>query len=111
MIACIIEFGIREGAEAERDRLVADLMASVVTIDGFISKETLVSRDKPGKLVTLSYWRDEEALRVWVRHPSHVRAVLTGKRGVFSYYSIQVSAVQRDINWAYKMPLYQAEHS
>lgn len=99
MIACIIEFIIRPGAEGRRDQLVRELMEAVVTVDGFISKETFESRDKPGKLITLSYWRDADGLRAWMKHPAHARNVIVGKRSVFSYYRIQVASVTRDIDW------------
>lgn len=99
MIACIIEFAIRPGVEERRDQLVRELMEAVVTVDGFISKETFESRDKPGKLITLSYWRDADGLRAWMKHPAHARNVVVGKRSVFSYYRIQVASVTRDIDW------------
>lgn len=99
VIACIIEFAIRQGAEERRDQLVRELMEAVVTIDGFVSKETFTSRDNPGKLITVSYWRDAEALKAWMRHPAHARNVVVGKRSVFSHFRIQVAPVTRDIEW------------
>jgi heme-degrading monooxygenase HmoA len=99
MLACIIEFGICEGREKQRDALVAALMKAVVDVDGFVSKETYACRDVPGKLITLSYWRDAESLQRWVRHPTHVHTVTIGKRDVFTYYNIEVSEVTRTINW------------
>ena len=99
MIACIIEFGVVPGRESQRDALVADLMKAVVGVDGFVSKETFACRDVPGKLITLSYWRDAASLQTWVRHPTHVRIVAIGKRDVFTYYNIEVSEVTRTIAW------------
>ena len=102
MIACIIEFGVRPGAEQQRDYWVAELMKSVIDVEGFVSKETFVSRDQGGKLITLSYWQSPESLQNWVNHPTHVRAVAVGKRSVFSYFRIEVSDVSRTIDWKYE---------
>jgi heme-degrading monooxygenase HmoA len=99
MIICSIEFSVRPGAEALRDALVAELMKAVVLIDGFISKETLVSRDRPGQFVTVSCWKDEDALRRWMRDPAHLRTIGVGKQSVFTRYRIQLATVYKDIEW------------
>lgn len=100
VIACLIEFRVRPGAEATRDALVAELMKAVVQIDGFISKETLISRDRPGQLVTVSYWRDDAALKRWMRDPAHMRTIVAGKREVFLNYRIQLAEVVKDVSWS-----------
>lgn len=99
MLVCIIEFGVREGSEEQRASLLAGLMKVIVEMDGFISKETFSSRDNPGKLITLSYWRDEASLAAWVADRQHVKAVSIGKRSVFSHYNIEISEVSRTIKW------------
>jgi len=100
VIICSIEFRVRPGAEAVRDQLVADLMKAVVLVDGFISKETLVSRDRPGQFVTISVWRDEESLQRWMRDPAHMRTIGVGKRSVFLSYRIQLATVYKDLAWS-----------
>lgn len=99
MIACIIEFGVVAGQETQRDTLVAALIKAVVEVEGFVSKETFACRDVPGKLITISYWRDAASLQMWVRHPTHIQIVAIGKREVFTYYNIEVSEVTRTIAW------------
>ena len=65
-------------------------------IDGFISIERFESLVTPGKLLSLSFWRDEEAVRAWRNRAEH-RAVQTqGRAGVFSDYRLRVAAVIRD---------------
>jgi heme-degrading monooxygenase HmoA len=95
VIACIIEFGVRPGMEAEHQRLLAQLMAKVTTVDGFVSKEAFQSRSDPAKVITISLWRDEAALDRWNADPDHRTAMAAGK-SIFSHYRIQVAEIQRD---------------
>lgn len=95
MIACIIEFGVRPGMEAEHQRLLAQLMAKVATIDGFVSKEAFQSRSDPAKVITISMWRDEAALARWNADPDHQAAMAAGKT-IFSHYRIQIAEIRRD---------------
>ncbi|HUA54824.1 MAG TPA: antibiotic biosynthesis monooxygenase family protein [Candidatus Sulfotelmatobacter sp.] len=95
MIACIIEFGVRPGMEAEHQRLLTQLMAKVATIDGFISKEAFQSRSDPAKVITISMWRDADALARWNADPDHKTAMAAGK-AIFGHYRIQIAEIQRD---------------
>ena len=72
MLMCVIEFGTLPGMDERNRALVAELMVEARKNDGFISKEAFTSRDNPGKVITISYWRDEEAL------PFIERAVAAG---------------------------------
>ncbi|MSQ73915.1 MAG: antibiotic biosynthesis monooxygenase [Betaproteobacteria bacterium] len=99
MIACIIEFGVKPGAEEEHQAILKELMVEVATIDGFISKETFDSRNNPGKVITVSYWRDALALDAWMKNKPHVRAIPIGKRRLFTHYHIQIAEVLRDNVW------------
>ncbi len=99
MIVCIIEFGVRPGMEQKNIDMVRELLVEVATMDGFISKETFDSRNTPGKLLTVSYWRDEESLHAWMRNGVHLKAIPLGKREIYSYYNIRVAAVERENIW------------
>lgn len=99
MIVCIIEFGVRPGLEARHQGIVAELLDEVVKIDGFLSKETFDSRNVPGKLITISYWRDEASLQRWMTNAVHRLAIPVGKREIFSHYGIQIAEVKRVNNW------------
>jgi heme-degrading monooxygenase HmoA len=99
MIICLIEFGVRPGMEAKNIATVQELLKEVVKIDGFISKETFDSRNEPGKLLTISYWRDEEALRNWMRNAEHRAGIKLGKSEIYSHYAIRIAEVQRENIW------------
>jgi heme-degrading monooxygenase HmoA len=95
MIACIIEFGVRPGMEAEHQEWLARLLAKVGTIDGFLSKEAFQSRSDPAKVITISMWHDAAALARWNADPDHIAAMAAGK-AIFSHYRIQIAEIQRD---------------
>ena len=40
-------------------------------MDGFISVERFESLAQPGKYLSLSFWRDEEAVKGWRNTPEH----------------------------------------
>ena len=96
MIAVIFEVW---PAECERQHyldLAAALRAELERADGFISVERFQSLTDPGKLVSLSFWRDEQAVRVWREQAEHRAAQRAGRNGVFSTYRLRVATVIRD---------------
>ena len=99
MLVCIIEFGTLPGMAERNKELVTNLLVHARQHDGFISKETFVSRDNPDKVVTMSYWRDAEALRLWMRHEEHLKTIPIGRNELFSHYSIQVGEIVTNKNW------------
>jgi heme-degrading monooxygenase HmoA len=99
MLMCVIEFGTVPGQEDRNRALVTELIEEAKTIDGFISKETFLSRDNPGKVVTISYWRDEDALRAWMRHERHRQVIPLGRQELFTHYTIQIAEVKREKEW------------
>jgi len=100
MIACIIEFGVKPGMEARHQELLLPLLDSVQEVDGFVSKETFDSRNNEGKIITVSYWRDREAMAAWMKDRDHIKAMTGGKREVFTHYTIQIAEVEREYSWA-----------
>ena len=99
MIACIIEFDVKPGRDADRVRLLGELFVEIRTIPGFVSKETFEDVEHPGRRITISYWQDAEALRVWMRNEAHRRAIGQGKRDIFSHYNIKIATIDREIDW------------
>jgi heme-degrading monooxygenase HmoA len=99
MQVCIIEFATVPGMEARNKALVTELLVHARTIEGFISKESFTSRDNPAKVITMSYWRDAESLRAWMRHPEHRKIIPLGKQELYSHYTIQVAEIISDKHW------------
>ncbi|MBL8524239.1 MAG: antibiotic biosynthesis monooxygenase [Betaproteobacteria bacterium] len=65
-------------------------------IDGFISVERFESLTTPGKLLSLSIWRDEEAVKQWRQMEAHRIVQARGRNGMFLDYRLRVAGVIRD---------------
>ena len=96
MIAVSFEVWPAEGRRDAYLGLAAALRADLERMDGFISVERFESLTEPGKLLSLSFWRDEEAVRVWRNRPDHRATQAKGRGGVFRDYRLRVAAVVRD---------------
>ncbi len=94
MIAVIFEVQPAAGRHQTYLDTAADLRAQLEAIDGFLSVERFESLSTPGKLLSLSFWRDEAAVARWRTLPEHRAAQAAGRAGVFAGY--RVAAVLRD---------------
>lgn len=96
MIAVIFEV---EPADGQRDaylEIAASLRDELMEMDGFLSIERFESLAQPGKLLSLSFWRDEEAVRAWRCRDHHRQAQSRGREGIFADYRLRVASVVRD---------------
>ena len=96
MIAVIFEVWPIEGKAQEYFDLAAALKADLEKIDGFVSVERFESLTTKGKYLSLSFWRDEEAVRAWRNLERHRKAQAEGRDGIFAEYRIRVAGVLRD---------------
>ena len=96
MIAVIFELWPAPGRADEYFQLAGQLRADLEKIDGFISVERFESVTQKGKFVSLSFWRDEEAVRRWRAVETHRGAQARGRAGIFSDYRLRVASVIRD---------------
>ena len=96
MIAVIFEVHPAEGHMEDYLGIAAELRPLLDGIDGFISIERFQSLADEGKLVSLSFWRDEAAVAEWRRMDRHRRAQATGRRTVLADYRMRVAEVVRD---------------
>jgi heme-degrading monooxygenase HmoA len=96
MIAVIFEVEPDPAYRQEYLDTAAALRAELEAIDGFISVERFESLSRPGKLLSLSFWRDEDAVRRWRNLESHREAQARGRQGVFRDYRLRVAEVTRD---------------
>ena len=96
MIAVIFEVRPAPGRKQEYLDVAADLREELQAIDGFLSVERFASLSDEGKLLSLSFWRDEEAVRRWREVQGHRSAQARGRGGVFADYRLRVAEVRRD---------------
>ena len=96
MIAVIFEFWPAEAHEREYFDLAAELRPLLETIDGFVSIERFASVTTPGKFVSLSFWRDEDAIAACRRVAEHRVAQARGRGHIFTDYRLRVAEVARD---------------
>ena len=96
MIAVIFEFSAAEGRFADYKQLAEGLSEEVRKFDGFLSIERFQSISDGGKFVSLSFWRDEEAVRAWRNVMLHREAQKQGRAGIFKSYRLRIASVVRD---------------
>lgn len=96
MIAVIFEVWPAEGQRETYLTLAARLREELSAIDGFISVERFESLTEPGKMLSLSFFRDEEAVNAWRNTPMHRATQAKGRGGVFRNYRLRVASVMRD---------------
>ena len=96
MIAVIFEVYPEETKRSAYLAMAADMKRWVETIDGFISVERFESLTTPGKLLSLSIWRDEAALDEWRRLTQHRAAQKAGRDVMFTDYRLRVASIIRD---------------
>ncbi len=96
MIAVIFEFTAAPEHRDEYLELAAGLNQAVKDFDGFLGIERFQSLSAPDRYVSLSFWRDEEAVRNWRNVQQHRAAQAKGRGGIFSAYRLRVCQVLRD---------------
>jgi heme-degrading monooxygenase HmoA len=96
MIAVIFELEPQDGQAQRYFDIAAALRPELQATDGFISVERFQSLARPGRYLSLSFWRDEAAVRQWRCHGQHRNAQQEGRSSVFAGYRLRVAAVVRD---------------
>jgi len=96
MVVVIFEVWPAPGRRAEYLDIAARLKPELEKVDGFLSIERFQSLTDEGKVLSLSFWRDEEAVRAWRNTENHRHAQAKGRGGVFADYRLRVASVARD---------------
>jgi heme-degrading monooxygenase HmoA len=104
MIVVVFEFWPKPGAEARYFDLAMNLMPLVQGVDGFISVERSKSVTHEGKFVSVSFWRDREAVDRWHAVQQHRKTQALGKSEIFSDYRITVAETIRQYSMGEARP-------
>ena len=100
MIAVIFELEPNAQAVSRYFELAAELRSELEGIDGFISVERFESLSQKGRYLSLSFWRDEDAVRQWRNEATHRAGQSEGRSTVFADYRLRVATVLRDYGMA-----------
>jgi heme-degrading monooxygenase HmoA len=96
MIAVIFEVEPRAGSMKEYLDRASLLRTHLAGIEGFVSIERFESLTQPGKILSLSFWRDEAAVEEWRNVEAHREAQAAGRAGLFTDYRLRIAHVIRD---------------
>ena len=96
MITVIFEVQLPPDRKDDYLSFAARLRPELERIDGFISVERFQSLSQPDKLLSLSTFRDEQAVERWRQHEAHRQAQFAGRHGLFKDYRLRVASVIRD---------------
>lgn len=100
MIVVVFEVTAKEGKAQDYFDLAAALRPELEEVDGFISVERFESLATPGKYVSLSFWRDADAVAAWHGKANHAAAQARGKSEIFSDFRITVAESIRSYTMA-----------
>ncbi len=96
MIAVIFEVEPKPDGRQEYLDIAAELRPLLQEIDGFISIERFESLSQPGKILSLSFFRDESAVAEWRKVSAHREAQRKGRTELFADYHLRIADVIRD---------------
>lgn len=94
MIAVIFE--VEPGDRDAYFRIAGELRPLLDEIEGFISIERFQSLRDEGRILSLSFWRDEAAVAEWRKLEPHRAAQSVGRALVLRDYRLRVAEVVRD---------------
>ncbi|MBG3131178.1 antibiotic biosynthesis monooxygenase family protein [Proteus appendicitidis] len=104
MIAVIFEVKVEQGKMSRYLSLATDLKPLLQDIKGFISIERFQSLSTQGKLLSLSWWENEEAVLQWKKNILHKNAQQEGRSSLFNFYRISIVSMTREYSFNKENP-------
>lgn len=104
MIAVIFEVKVEQGKMSRYLSLATDLKPLLQDIKGFISIERFQSLSTQGKLLSLSWWENEEAVLRWKKNILHKNAQQEGRSSLFNFYRISIVSMTREYSFNKENP-------
>lgn len=80
------------------DGTAARMVELAAESDGFLGIDSVRSADGAG--ITVSYWRDEEAVAAWRADLEHTAARGAGRERWYEAYTVTVARVERSYAWS-----------
>ncbi|MCP5071945.1 MAG: antibiotic biosynthesis monooxygenase [Rhodobacteraceae bacterium] len=95
MHVVIFELKAKPGQQGVYLDTAANLRPILKDIDGFLGVERFESLTEPGKILSLSFWRDQDAIKNWRNAPAHRKAQHSGRKNLFEDYRLSVARIER----------------
>jgi pimeloyl-ACP methyl ester carboxylesterase/heme-degrading monooxygenase HmoA len=95
-IAVIFEVIPADGHKDEYLDIALSLKPELEKIKGFISIERFQSIYHPEKILSLSFWENEQAIAEWRNMEIHRKAQVKGRKYIFKDYHLRIAQVVRD---------------
>ncbi|HVU25204.1 MAG TPA: antibiotic biosynthesis monooxygenase [Opitutus sp.] len=83
----------RTAGDRGYDEMAARMVELGSRYDGFLGIESARGADGGG--ITVSYWRDEAAIRAWKQDAEHQKAQRGGRATWYAEYHVRVAKVER----------------
>ena len=96
MIAVIFEVVPVADKKQQYLNIAASLKDELVEIEGFISIERFQSLNDPEKILSLSFWSNEDAVAKWRNLEHHRQAQAIGRQLIFKDYHLRIGEIVRD---------------
>ena len=96
MIAVIFELEPIEQYKQDYLDIAADIRPLLDEIEGFISVERFQSLTDPNKLLSLSFFENEDAIEQWRNLTQHRQAQSKGRKNLFANYRLRIAHISRD---------------
>jgi len=95
MIAVLFESWPKQGKSELYLDMGQRMNALAESVDGFISIERFKSVNNEGKMLAVSYWKDEDAVARFRNLVDHRAVQNASRKNVFHDYQVRVAAVVR----------------
>ena len=96
MVVVIFEAIPADGQWENYLTIAEQLKAELTKIEGFISIERFQSIADKGKVLSLSFWENEDSVIAWRNMELHREAQQAGRSSIFADYHLRVADVKRD---------------
>src|SRR6476661_8753355 len=96
MIAVIFEVWPKTSRKQDYLNIAAELKPLLEKVDGFISIERFESLYEPGKILSLTFLRDEAVVTAWRNTIEHRKSQSKGRHEIFANFFFQAEDGIRD---------------
>lgn len=90
----VIFTSLRASGDDGYAQTAEEMVALASAQPGYLGMESVRAEDGLG--VTISYWRDEAAIRSWREHADHLVAQRAGRQRWYRAYRVRVCRVERE---------------